>query len=54
MFRSNNCDWEKGVSILDILLPQWPQELRSNPLMVVRVAGDQYGGCQIELEVRST
>lgn len=43
-------DYDTDDSVLDVVQRQWFEDHRAAPLKVVHVAGDQYGGCRIELE----
>ncbi len=43
-------DWDKDDSVLDVVQRKWFEDRRVTPLKVVRVAGDKYGGCQVEFE----
>lgn len=47
-------DWDKEASVLDVAQRSWFDTHRANPLKVVQVAGDQYGGCRIDLEENVT
>jgi hypothetical protein len=42
-------DWDKDDSVLDVVRRKWIEDHRAAQLKVVHVAGDQYGGCKIEL-----
>lgn len=47
---SDRFDWDNDKSILDVVQRQWFEVHRAAPPKVIDVAGDQYGGCRIELE----
>lgn len=47
-------DWDKDDSVLDVVQRSWFDNQRTHPVNVVRVKGDVYGGCRIELDNQLT
>ncbi len=43
-------DWDKQLSVLDVMQKQWFKDHRDQPLKVVDACGDAYGGFRIALE----
>jgi hypothetical protein len=43
-------DWDKNLSVLDVLQREWFTQRTIMPLKVLNVCGDKYGGFQVQLD----